>query len=176
MGNPSTTDTCKQRWPTESAVEETAGPAARKTWLEAGATPRPPPPAAQPARFVLALALIAAGAALYGFALTGFWSSAVSEPHDRIPYPAYLLIAGALMLALAVCDCRWELLATRQAGGNRHARPFHLRSPRIGGGRFAKQHLDRHAEPALHTPPRNRRSLSATSPCMTNARRHSYAA
>lgn len=59
---------------------------------------RPPP--AQPTRILLAIVFTGAGAALYGFVLTSFWSSPSLGIHDRIPYPCYVVLFGGLILAL----------------------------------------------------------------------------
>jgi len=131
----------------ESAVEETAGPGARDL-VEAGAAPWRPPPA-QPARFVLALALVAAGAALYGFVLTEFWSSPSLGIHDRIPYPAYLLIAGSLMLALAGLRLSLGIWSPHAKLGIGMLGLFTCVALGVGGGRFASYTLRGTLNPAF---------------------------
>ncbi|MFZ0890554.1 MAG: peroxiredoxin family protein [Candidatus Binataceae bacterium] len=59
---------------------------------------RPPP--AQPLRIGASILMIAASAALYGYVLSSFWSSPLLGIHDRVPYPAYALIAAAMLMAL----------------------------------------------------------------------------
>jgi len=59
------------------------------------------PPPGQPLRMLLSLCALAAAVALYGYLLLNFWSSPVLGMHQRIPYPAYLLLAAALMVAIA---------------------------------------------------------------------------
>ena len=63
-------------------------------------TSRTPPPA-QPLRIALSLCALAAGATLYGYVVLNFWASPMLGLHHRIPYPAYLLCAAALILAIA---------------------------------------------------------------------------
>ncbi len=58
-------------------------------------------PPAQPLRLIVAVLLLASGAASYGYTLINFWSSPTLGIHMAIPYPAYLLIALGLLLALA---------------------------------------------------------------------------
>ncbi|HXW85162.1 MAG TPA: peroxiredoxin family protein [Candidatus Binataceae bacterium] len=57
-------------------------------------------PVFQPLRAIAAVAATAGGFALYEFVLLHFWSSSWLGIHDRIPWPAYLLLAGALVLTL----------------------------------------------------------------------------
>jgi peroxiredoxin len=58
-------------------------------------------PPAQPARLIASIALLGCAAASYGYALVNFWSSPLLGIHMAIPYPAYLLIALGVVLALA---------------------------------------------------------------------------
>lgn len=67
-------------------------------------------PPAQPIRIIVAIVALAAGAAIYGHVLLNFWSSPGLGIHLRVPYPAYLLIAIALVLGLAAL---WIALAIR---------------------------------------------------------------
>lgn len=108
---------------------------------------RPPP--AQPARFVFALAMLAAGAALYGFVLTGFWSSPNLGIHDRIPYPAYLLIAGALMLALLGLRLSLGIWSPHAKLGIGMFGLFTCVALGVGGGRFASYTLRGTLNPAF---------------------------
>ncbi|MGH7865811.1 MAG: redoxin domain-containing protein [Candidatus Binataceae bacterium] len=63
--------------------------------------PREPPAPFQPLRALLTLALTTAAFALYEFVLSSFWSSPLMGIHERVPYPAYLGLAIAMLLALA---------------------------------------------------------------------------
>lgn len=58
------------------------------------------PPPAQLLRVAIGLGATALGAALYGYVLLNFWSSPSLGIHTRTPWPAYLAITGALLLAL----------------------------------------------------------------------------
>ena len=58
-------------------------------------------PPAQPIRVAAAVLLLASGTFCYGYALINFWSSPALGIHLAIPYPAYLLVAAGLLLALA---------------------------------------------------------------------------
>jgi peroxiredoxin len=57
-------------------------------------------PPAQPLRLIAAVLLLASGAASYAYTLINFWSSPSLGIHMAVPYPAYLLIAMGLILAL----------------------------------------------------------------------------
>ena len=58
------------------------------------------PPPAQPLRTLLSLCALAAGGTLYGYVVLNFWSSAWLGIHQRIPYPAYVMLAAALISAM----------------------------------------------------------------------------
>lgn len=58
------------------------------------------PPQAQPLRLGASILMTVASAALYGYVLSSFWSSPSLGIHDRVPYPAYVLIAAAMLMAL----------------------------------------------------------------------------
>ena len=58
-------------------------------------------PEFQPVRAILSLALIAGGFAIYLYVLRAFWASPDMGIHERIPYPAYVGMALALILCLA---------------------------------------------------------------------------
>jgi len=58
-------------------------------------------PPFQPIRALAALALTACGFGLYEFVLISFWSAPWMGIHDRIPWPAFALLAVALIVALA---------------------------------------------------------------------------
>lgn len=57
-------------------------------------------PPFQPVRALSALALTACGFGLYEFVLISFWSAPWMGIHDRIPWPAFSLLAAALIVAL----------------------------------------------------------------------------
>jgi peroxiredoxin len=58
-------------------------------------------PPFQPIRAVGALILIASGFALYEYVLVSFWSVPWMGIHDRIPWPAFALLAAAIVLSIA---------------------------------------------------------------------------
>jgi len=107
------------------------------------------PPPAQPLRFVLALALIAAGAALYGFVLTSFWSSPNLGIHDRIPYPAYVLIGSSMLLALVGLRLSMGIWSPHAKLGIGLFGLFTCVALGIGGGRFASYTLRGTLNPAF---------------------------
>jgi peroxiredoxin len=95
----------------------------------------------QPIRAFLALIFIAGGFGLYEYVLLSFWSSPAMGIHDRIPYPAYLGIGAAMLLAL---------IGVRLAMGvwSPHAKLalgllgfFACAAIGIGGGRFVSYTL-----------------------------------
>jgi len=58
-------------------------------------------PPFQPIRAVGALILIACGFALYEYVLVSFWSVPWMGIHDRIPWPAFAILAVAIVLSIA---------------------------------------------------------------------------
>jgi peroxiredoxin len=58
-------------------------------------------PPFQPVRALSALALTACGFGLYEFVLVSFWSAPWMGIHDRIPWPAFAVLALAMLVALA---------------------------------------------------------------------------
>ena len=58
-------------------------------------------PPFQPIRAVAALILVACGFALYEYVLVSFWSVPWMGIHDRIPWPAFALLAAAIVLSIA---------------------------------------------------------------------------
>src|SRR5215469_7002747 len=54
----------------------------------------------RPANVLYVLVLVAIGFGSYEFVLHNFWSSESLGIHDRIPWPSYLLLAGALIVSL----------------------------------------------------------------------------
>jgi peroxiredoxin len=57
-------------------------------------------PPFQPLRAISALVLIASGAGLYGFVLVTFWSVPWMGIHDRIPWPAFSILAAAIVISI----------------------------------------------------------------------------
>ncbi len=107
------------------------------------------PPPAQPLRMILALALIAAGAALYGFVLTSFWSSPSLGIHQRFPYPAYALIVLALLMALAGLRLSLGIWSPHAKLGIGLFGFLTCAALGIGGGRFASYTLRGTLNPAF---------------------------
>jgi len=58
-------------------------------------------PPFQPLRAIGALILIAAGFGLYEYVLVSFWSVPWMGIHERIPWPAFAMLAAALVLSIA---------------------------------------------------------------------------
>lgn len=58
-------------------------------------------PPFQPARAIAALALIGAGFGLYEYVLISFWAVPWMGIHERIPWPAFAILAAALVLSIA---------------------------------------------------------------------------
>ncbi len=118
------------------AMDATA--AASESDAEAGGAVEPiGVPPFQPLRAVAALLMTAGGFGIYEWVLLHFWSSESLGIHDRVPWPAYVAIAAAVVVMLA---------AIRTAMGIRspHAKlGFSLlaflagAAVGIGGGRFA---------------------------------------
>ena len=58
-------------------------------------------PPFQPIRAICALILIACGFGLYEYVLVSFWSVPWMGIHDRIPWPAFAILAAAIVLSIA---------------------------------------------------------------------------
>ena len=58
-------------------------------------------PPFQPFRAIGALILIASGFGLYEYVLVSFWSVPWMGIHDRIPWPAFAILAAAMVLSIA---------------------------------------------------------------------------
>jgi len=58
-------------------------------------------PPFQPIRAIGAVILIACGFALYEYVLVSFWSVPWMGIHDRIPWPAFAILAAAIVLSIA---------------------------------------------------------------------------
>ncbi len=72
------------------AIDETASPD-KDQWST---------PPAQPLRTLLSFCALAAAGALYGYVVLNFWSSPWLGIHQRIPYPAYAMLAAAMVAAM----------------------------------------------------------------------------
>ena len=58
-------------------------------------------PPFQPLRAISALILIAGGFGLYEYVLVSFWSVPWMGIHERIPWPAFAILALAMVLSIA---------------------------------------------------------------------------
>ena len=58
-------------------------------------------PPFQPIRAIGALILIACGFGLYEYVLVSFWSVPWMGIHERIPWPAFAILAAAMALSIA---------------------------------------------------------------------------
>jgi peroxiredoxin len=116
------------------------------------------PPPAQPLRILMSLALIAAGAVLYGLLLTSFWSSPELGIHDRFPYRAYALIALSLMAALAGLRLSLSIWSPHVKLGLGLFGFFACVAIGVGGGRFTSYTLRGTLNPPfrLHLAPGDR--------------------
>jgi peroxiredoxin/uncharacterized membrane protein YphA (DoxX/SURF4 family) len=123
--------------------DSSAGDPAATEVVEAEAAAEEPwrVPAAQPLRVVAAILLLAAGAVSYGYTLLNFWSSPALGIHMRIPYPAYLLIAIGLGLALAALRVALGLWSPHAKLGIAGVAFLACLTFGIGGGRFVSYTL-----------------------------------
>ncbi|MGB9380659.1 redoxin domain-containing protein, partial [Candidatus Binatus sp.] len=78
--------------PVEPPVDESAPEFYDEPWVT---------PPFQPVRAICALILIASGFGLYEYVLVSFWSVPWMGIHDRIPWPAFALLAAAIVLSIA---------------------------------------------------------------------------
>jgi len=79
--------------PDESAVDDVVAPESfEEPWLT---------PPFQPIRAIGALILIASGFGLYEYVLVSFWSVPWMGIHDRVPWPAFAILAAAIILSIA---------------------------------------------------------------------------
>jgi peroxiredoxin len=74
-------------------------------------------PPSQTLRTLAAIALIAAGFALYRYVLVSFWAVPWMGIHDRIPWPAFALLAAALLLSIAGLRTALELYSPHRKLG-----------------------------------------------------------
>ncbi|HEY2106266.1 MAG TPA: redoxin domain-containing protein [Candidatus Binataceae bacterium] len=130
-----TTDDSQPDCPAQDiALSAAAAPPAIETEAAAEEVWQVPP--AQPLRLIAAVLLLASGAALYAYTLINFWSSPWLGIHMATPYPAYLLIGGGLVLALAALRVAlglWSPHAKLAIGGIAFLACLTFG---IGGGRF----------------------------------------
>lgn len=82
------------------AISEPVDPAVDQSAPEFYNAPWVTPPF-QPLRAICALILVACGFGLYEYVLVSFWSVPWMGIHDRIPWPAFALLACAIVLSIA---------------------------------------------------------------------------
>jgi hypothetical protein len=78
--------------PVDSNVDVDAPEVYEEPWIT---------PPFQPFRAIGALILIASGFGLYEYVLVSFWSVPWMGIHDRIPWPAFTILAAAIALSIA---------------------------------------------------------------------------
>ncbi len=78
--------------PVEPGVDEGAPEFYDEPWVT---------PPFQPLRAIGSVVLIACGFALYEYVLVSFWSVPWMGIHDRIPWPAFAILASAIVLSIA---------------------------------------------------------------------------
>lgn len=99
------------------------------------------PPPFQPLRAVAALFLTAAGFGLYERLIFSFWSSPAMGIHDRIPYPAYAALAGAMVLTMAAAGVALTTRAPHWKFGLASLALLACAAEALGGGRFVSYTL-----------------------------------
>ncbi len=103
-----------------------------ETWLT---------PPFQPVRAMLALILTACGFGLYEYVLISFWSAEWLGIHDRIPWPAYLMMAAALTIALTAVRFALSLGSPHAKLGFSMLAILGGIAIGVGGGRFVSYTL-----------------------------------
>ena len=93
-------------------------------------------PPFQPLRAMLALVLTACGFGLHEYVLISFWSIGWLGIHDRIPLPAYIMIAAALVIALTAVRFALSLGSPHAKLGFSMLAIFGSIAIGVGGGRF----------------------------------------
>jgi len=78
--------------PVDPAVDQRAPEFYDEPWVT---------PPFQPLRAICALILIAGGFGLYEYVLVSFWSVPWMGIHERIPWPAFAILAAAIVLSIA---------------------------------------------------------------------------
>jgi peroxiredoxin len=99
------------------------------------------PPRFQPLRAAGAFVLTAGGLGLYEFVLTSFWSSPAMGIHDHVPWPAYVGIAAALLLALGGLRVALAIESPHAKLGLALLALFTAVAIGVGGGRFVSYTL-----------------------------------
>jgi peroxiredoxin len=107
-------------------------------------------PPFQPLRALAVLALTAIGFGTYEWVLLNFWSSESLGIHQRIPWPAYGLIAAALVIALAGVRNALRLWSPHAKLGFSLLAIFASAAIGIGGGRFISYTLRGTLNPPFH--------------------------
>jgi peroxiredoxin len=107
-------------------------------------------PPFQPIRALSALALTAAGFAIYELVLLNFWSSESLGIHERIPWPSYLLIALALLVTLAGVRVALSIWSPHAKMGFSLLAIFAAVAVGIGGGRFVSYTMRGTLNPPYH--------------------------
>ncbi len=123
-----------------SATTEEAASAAEAR-DEAGDAERWASPPFQPVRVLVALLLTAAGFGLYEHLVFSFWSSPAMGIHERIPYPAYASLAGAMLLTLAAVRVALMVRAPHWKLGLVLLALLACATEGLGGGRFVSYTL-----------------------------------
>ena len=93
-------------------------------------------PPFQLGRALVALALTAAGFGLYEYVLVSFWSSPSLGIYDRLPWPAYAIFAGALLLTLAAVRIAFGMYSPHAKLGFGMLAFLACVAVGVGGGRF----------------------------------------
>ncbi len=93
-------------------------------------------PPFEPIRALSALALTACGFGLYEYVLISFWSAPWMGIHDRIPWPAFAMLALAMLLALGGVRLGFGLNSPHAKLGIGLFAVFACVAIGVGGGRF----------------------------------------
>jgi len=108
-------------------IENTPEPFDDELWIA---------PPFQPIRALSALALTACGFGLYEFVLISFWSVSWMGIHDPIPWPAFAMLALAMLVALAGVRLGFGLNSPHAKLGIGLFAIFACVAIGVGGGRF----------------------------------------
>ena len=93
-------------------------------------------PPFQPIRALSALALTAGGFGIYEFVLISFWSAPWVGIHDRIPWPAFAMLAVAMLVTLSGVRLGLGLSSPHAKLGIGIFAIFACIAIGVGGGRF----------------------------------------
>jgi peroxiredoxin len=107
-------------------------------------------PPFQPLRAVAAILLTAAGFGLYEFVLLSFWSSPAMGIHERIPWPAFGVLALAMLLGLVAVRVALGLWSPHAKLGFGLLAFFACIVIGVGGGRFASYLMRGTLNPPYH--------------------------